>query len=243
MRPAIGITSDFVWDQTRTPARERATLLASYADAVLAAGGLPLPLPVLPEPSPALLDELLACLDGLLLTGGDDLDPQCYGQPRHPETHLLHERRQAFDLALFRRADERRLPTLAICLGFQVVHVVRGGQLVQHVDDRAATPPVAHRGPGVGAFHPVRITPGSVLHEIVGTTELEVNSRHHQAADPARPGRGLRSVAESPDGLLEASEDCDRRFVLAVQWHPEDLIDRTPHLRLFEALVARARRP
>ncbi len=245
MRPVIGITAGFDVAPNVEPRCERLTLLAPYFDAIYAAGGLPRPLAPPPEFDDALLDEILHGLDGLLFTGGPDVDPQSYGQLPHRETHTLHPRRNAFDLALFRRADTLRqrspyatpLPILAICLGFQQVHVARGGRLIQHLDDVSRSPPTPHRAPRGGAFHPVRIEPSSHLAEIVGTTELDVNSRHHQAVDPAYPGQGLRPAASAPDGVLEAHEDCDGRFLLAVQWHPENLTDRREHLALFRALV------
>jgi putative glutamine amidotransferase len=239
MRPRIGITSSFVADASRQPPREKLYLNAAYTDAVVAAGGLPVPLPVPAQPETALLDDLLQIVDGLIFTGGEDLEPRQYGQVRHPRTDTMHSRRDAFEVEFFRRADTARVPIFAICLGSQVAHVARGGQLVQHLEDLQLQPLTHHRAVHWrGAFHPVRIEPDARLAAIVGGTELETNSRHHQAVDRARPGRGLRSVAYSPDGLLEASEDMsDGRFLLAVQWHPEDLVDRTEHLRLFEALV------
>ncbi len=248
MRPVIGITTGFDVAPNVEPRCERLTLLAPYFDAIYTAGGLPRPLAPPPEFDDALLDELLHGLDGLLFTGGPDVDPQSYGQARHLETHVLHPRRNAFELALFRRADTARLrpphatppPILAICLGFQVTHVARGGRLIQHIDDVPRSPPTAHRAPHGGTFHPVQIENSSRLAAVVGTTELEVNSRHHQAVDPAYPGHGLRPVAYAPDGLLEANEDCDGRFLLAVQWHPENLLDRPEHVALFRALVAAA---
>jgi putative glutamine amidotransferase len=122
--------------------------------------------------------------------------------------------------------------------------VARGGKLVQHVDDVAAAPGIEHHQPrGRSAFHPVEVAPNSRLAGVLGATRLEANSRHHQAADPDHPGRGLATVAHAPDGTLEASEDCsDGRFLLAVQWHPENLVQRDEHLRLFASLVEEARR-
>ncbi len=239
MRPVIGITSDFELDAR--PPGHRLSLRAAYHDAILAAGGLPQPLPVLPTCDQACLDQSLASLDGILFTGGRDLNPQHYGQVAHPRARLLHPRRDQFELALFKRADALELPIFAICLGFQVAYVARGGRLIQHLDDLHLNPTVAHHQPdGPGPFHMVQIDPASRLAAIVNSTRIEVNSRHHQAADLTCPARGLRAVAFAPDGLLEAAEDCDGRFILAVQWHPEDLIDRPEHLRLFEALVEAA---
>jgi putative glutamine amidotransferase len=240
MRPVIGITSDFELDSRPQP-QEQMCLQAAYSDAILAAGGLPLPLPVPAAHDEQLRGELLAGVDGLLFTGGRDVHPRHYGEPLHAKTRPLHERRETFELALFRQADAARLPILAICLGAQVACVARGGKLIQHVDDLVLKPPVVHSLPqGRSAFHTVRITPDSRLAAIVGNTEMRVNSRHHQAASADQPGRGLRPVAFSPDGLLEAAEDMDGRFLLAVQWHPENLVDRPEHLALFQALTQAA---
>lgn len=241
IHPTIGITTEFELDTSLEPPRARACLMAAYSDAILAAGGLPQPLPVPPEYDEALLDALLTRVDGLLFTGGADMDSKQYGQPLHPQSHTMHPRREDFELDLFRRADAAHVPILAICLGFQVTHVARGGQLVQHVDDLGLTPTITHHlTKGRSAFHSLRVEPTSRLATIVGGNDIEVNSRHHQAVDAAHQGRGLRPVGYARDGLLEASEDMNGRFLLAVQWHPENLIDRPEHLRLFAALVAAA---
>ena len=117
-RPAIGITCSFQQTDPPNP-RLQTRLNAAYSDAVFAAGGLPRPIALPAEPEPSLLDDLLSGLDGVIFSGGLDLDPQRYGQTRHPKAELMHERRDRFELALFRRADELRLPILAICLGYQ----------------------------------------------------------------------------------------------------------------------------
>jgi putative glutamine amidotransferase len=240
MRPIIGITSDFDLD-SRPERQEQTSLPAAYGDAIFAAGGLPLLLPVPASHDEQLRGELLARVHGVVFTGGRDVHPRHYGEPLHAKTRPLHERREAFELALFRQADMARIPIFAICLGSQVACVARGGKLIQHVDDLSLKPPVVHGLPqGRSAFHTVRITPDSRLAAIVGGTEIRVNSRHHQAARADHPGRGLRPVAFSPDGLLEAAEDMGGRFLLSVQWHPENLIDRPQHLALFQALIQAA---
>ncbi|MEW6250958.1 MAG: gamma-glutamyl-gamma-aminobutyrate hydrolase family protein [Planctomycetota bacterium] len=252
MRPLIGITSGFQTSRDSESPAGRLYLASDYSDAVLAAGGLPLPLPVPPEPDEWLIREMLQRVDGLLFTGGPDIDPQRYGEPRHEKTQVLHPRRESFELALFRAADEARIPTLAICLGFQLVHVARGGRLVQHVDDLPLAPAIPHHAEqGRSAWHPVQVEPDSRLASVVQVgrgaserPELEVNSRHHQGVLTEHGGRDLRPVAWAPDGLLEASEDLSgSRFLLAVQWHPENLADRPEHLRLFAALVAASVQP
>jgi putative glutamine amidotransferase len=246
MRPVIGLTSSFETNH-QDPPRLQSHLLAGYSDGIYAVGGLPQAVPVPPEPDLAVLDAILAHCDGLVFTGGYDLNPSHYGQQPHARTHLLHPRRDQFELALFRRADARRLPIFGICLGHQVAHVARGGQLVQHVDELDVSPKICHHLPDEqSAFHDVRIEADSRLARIVGGTRLEVNSRHHQIVDGTQRGRDLRTVATSTDGVVEASEDCHDRFLLTVQWHPEDLLDRAEHLDLFAALVEealRGRRP
>jgi putative glutamine amidotransferase len=242
MRPIIGITSNFDLD-TRPAPQEQASVQAAYSDAIFAAGGLPLLLPVPTTPDEQLCGELLAHVHGVLFTGGRDLHPRHYGEALHPKTRPLHERREVFELAFFRQADAVRVPVLAICLGNQIACVARGGKLIQHIDDLALKPAVVHSLPqGRSAYHTVRLEPDSRLAAIVGGTEIRVNSRHHQAASADQPGRGLRPVAFSPDGLLEGAEDMEGRFLLSVQWHPENLVDRPEHFALFQALVQEAAR-
>ncbi len=241
--PRIGISSDIECAADADPPREQTCLLTAYTDSIFAAGGLPCPLPVPGEWDDHRIDFLLDQIDGLMLTGGFDLHPHHYTtDPQHPASTLLPEHRDRFEWDLCRRADQRRIPILAICLGMQFLHVLRGGRLIQHLGDLDSTPAITHRlTHSRNAFHPVSIAPGSHLADVLGTTTLEVSSRHHQAVDPAHQGRNLQPVAWAPDGVLEASEDCVGRFLLAVQWHPEDLIDRPEHLQLFKALVAASR--
>lgn len=242
MRPIIGITCSF--EETSGPVvRRRSYLNAAYTDAVYAAGGLPLPLALPPMPDEVVMRELLARCDGLIFSGGDDVDPARYGQAPHPRTGVMHARRDAFELDFFQRADESDRPILAICLGCQVTNVCRGGALVQHVDDLPGVGAIRHHMPDhSSAYHTVRVVGGSRLASIVGTDDFEVNSRHHQVVDAAQVGGRLRPVAFAPDGVVEAAEDAEGAFLLAVQWHPEDMIDRPQHFNLFKALVAEADR-
>jgi len=239
MRPRIGLTCSF-GRASDPPQRERNVLNAAYADAVYAAGGLPLALPVPASFDETPLGDLLRSCDGVVFTGGCDLDPRRLGEPLHPRTRVMHPRRERFEVELFRVADRLRIPLLAICLGHQVAHLARGGRLIQHIDN---TDEVQHHAPHDGdAFHEVHIEPDSRLAQIMGCTRCRVNSRHHQVVDPQRPGRGLRSVAFSPDGRLEASEDLDGRFLITVQWHPESTADESAHAALFTALAEQAAR-
>lgn len=241
MRPLIGVTMSFS-NTFGEPPRPRAYLNAAYTDAILAAGGLPQPIPLPPERDPALFAEFIQRFDGLLFTGGPDLNPRHYGQAPHPKTEALEARRDGFELDFFRAADDANLPILAICLGCQVASVARGGCLVQHVDDLPRTTSVTHHLPDwSSAYHPVRVERDSLLARITGRTEFEVNSRHHQIVKRDQVGGRLRPVAFAPDDVVEAAEDPDARFLIAVQWHPEDLTDRPEHLRLFQALVDAAK--
>jgi putative glutamine amidotransferase len=242
MKPRIGLSTSL---RQTGPAEGRLQLClnTAYTDAVLAAGGIPLPLPIPPAPCDELISELLSCVDAIIFTGGHDLHPGLYGQSLHPRTEPMHERRQQFEIALFKRADELHLPILAICLGHQLAYVARGGGLIQHVDDLNLKPPVVHHADSAQAFHDVHIDAHSHLARLLGCTELSVNSRHHQIVDAAKAARGLKPVAFSADGVIEATEDfSDGRFLLTVQWHPEDLIDRPEHLRLFQVLISEAQR-
>jgi len=212
-------------------------LWAEYADAIERAGGLPIILP--PVCDLALVPALLSRVDGVLIAGGADVDPARYGQEAHPATRPLAARREAFDLAVLREAEKRRLPVLAICLGIQLLNVARGGTLIQDLPDQRGL--TAHNaGPKQpDAFHPVEVRPGTLLASVLGAGTLEVNSSHHQAIDAL--GRGLTVSATAPDGLVEAIEDPNLPFYIGVQWHPERLAaDHPTHQRLFDALAEAA---
>jgi putative glutamine amidotransferase len=166
----------------------------------------------------------LAGLDGLLLTGGSDIDPAMYGAPRHPDTGEPDPARDTLETVLLREALERDLPVLAICRGLQLLNVALGGTLVQHIE--------GHRHREQPDVHPITIGSHSRLRSILGVDEFVVNSRHHQCVD--RVASGLVVVARAPDNVVEALEFPGKRFVLAVQWHPEDRAGG-PDARLFEA--------
>ena len=178
----------------------------------------------------------VAGLDGLLLTGGSDVDPALYGARRHPETEPPEHDRDSLETALLREALDRDLPVLAICRGLQLVNAALGGTLVQHI--------VGHQCPKQPAAHPIAIAShsrlGSIL-KVEGAAESDqymVNSRHHQCVDQV--ARGLVVTARAPDNVIEALELPEKSFVLAVQWHPEDRTD-WPDRKLFEAFRDAAR--
>jgi putative glutamine amidotransferase len=230
MRPIVGITSyaeEARWGVWDAPA---ALIPLAYVRAVEAAGGRPLLVP----PSADGVEETLDALDGLIFSGGADLDPASYGAEAHPETNGVRPDRDGAELALLEGALARDMPVLAVCRGSQVLNVARGGDLVQHLPEV-----VGHEGhkhtPGVFADHDVDVLPGTRLHEVVGE-HAPVKSHHHQGY--GRLGEGLREAARASDGTVEAIEDPSRRFALGVLWHPEEGEDAA----LFRALVEEAQR-
>lgn len=202
-----------------------------YVDAVVAAGGVPHVLPIL---DPALAPVMLAGVDGLLLTGGGDIDPAAYGADLHPEAYGLNPARDAWELALVRTAA---VPILGICRGSQVLNVAFGGTLVQHLPDLTDQ---RHREVERERelVHEVDVVPGSRLHAVAAGLRLGVNTLHHQAVD--RVGAGLAVSGWSTDGVVEAIEGTGDRLALGVQWHPELLPDQEAHRLVFAWLVAAA---
>lgn len=157
----------------------------------------------------------------LLLTGGGDVDPALYGAAPHPRTDFVNRARDDHEIELIRKAVESRRPVFGICRGIQILNVALGGRLIQHVPDvlPALVVETHQQVDGRDRSHPVYLEERSLLASVLGV-ETEVNSAHHQAADPAAVGRGLRVTARSPAGVVEAVEGVGRP-VLAVQWHPE----------------------
>jgi putative glutamine amidotransferase len=229
VRPVIGITTyaqEASWGVWKLPA---ALIPLDYVDAVERAGGRP----VLVPPSEEGVDETLEALDGIVFSGGADVDPAAYGADPHPETDAPQARRDAGELALLRAALERDLPTLAICRGVQLLNVARGGDLVQHLPEALGHDD--HKQlPGTFAEHAVEVKEGTRLGAMIGPRS-DVTSHHHQGL--GRVGDGLVEAAWAKDGTLEGVEDPSRRFAVGVQWHPEAGEDDA----LFEHLVAEAR--
>lgn len=241
-KPLIGITMGYRHTDKEggplQPGDRKNKLAASYADAVAQAGGLPLALPVcdLYDADP----EILTRLDGILFTGGEDIDPVHYGQaPAGSEEPIPERDRQ--ELYLMRHALTRTdLPILGICRGCQLLNVATGGSLFQDINAGIYGSHVTPGQPENVAAHPVTVTPESLLAQLVGP-ELMVNSLHHQAVD--RLGDGLAAVAADPHGLTEALEMPARvAFTLGVQWHPEGMCQELPaHGKIFEAFVEAAK--
>jgi len=233
-RPRIGLTANV----RRNQFGEREYVCNRfYFEAVRAAGGEPVL--IAPEDDPGRVGEWRGALAGLVFTGGPDLAVP--GQPPHPKLQPMHPQRQAWDLALLEAALAwPEMPLFCICLGCQELNVACGGSLFPHLPDLGGD--TEHRRLGQEEqWHPATVLAGSRLAGIVGTGEIQVNSSHHQAVD--RLGRGLRVVARAPDGTVEALEPArpSARFVLAVQWHPERILDHVPSREIFHAFLNAAR--
>jgi putative glutamine amidotransferase len=229
MKPLVGITTYVVparWSYWDT---EAALVPAAYVRAVEAAGGRPLLVP----PSEDGVAETLDGLDGLIFSGGADLDPALYGQQAHEATSGVSPERDHAELALLTAALERDMPVLAICRGSQVLNVARGGDLVQHLPEVVGDEKHKHT-PGLFADHDVDLAPGSRVQRILGD-RAPVKSHHHQGFRTL--GDGLREAARAEDGTIEALEDPSRRFAVGVLWHPEAGED----FALFSELVEEAR--
>ncbi|MCK2037920.1 gamma-glutamyl-gamma-aminobutyrate hydrolase family protein [Microbacterium sp. SSW1-49] len=231
--PLVGITTYLeraqqgVWDV------RAAFLPEQYLTGVTSVGGIAL---LLPPQDPDTADAAIAGLDGLILSGGADVAPELYGAERHPTTDPARVDRDAWELALFRAAERRRIPVLAICRGLQLVNVARGGTLQQHLPESLGTERYRIGG-GVFAENQVAVAQDTALAEVLGQDSVSVRSYHHQGID--RLGEGLVAAAHSDDGLVQAFVDTEGgSHVVGIQWHPEeDAEDR----RLFQDLVTQAR--
>jgi gamma-glutamyl-gamma-aminobutyrate hydrolase PuuD len=230
MRPIVGITTEITKATFGAWEEESALVPTDYVRAVERAGGRPLLVP----PSEDGLEETLDVLDGIVFSGGSDLDPGTYGHDPHPETKGVVEARDLGELALLHAALERDMPVLAVCRGSQVLNVAFGGDLVQHLPDVVGHDEHKHT-PGEYSDHDISLEPGTRLKALLGD-HAPVKSHHHQGF--GKLGSGLREAARAHDGTVEALEDPSHRFALGVLWHPEAGED----LRLFEALVEEARR-
>lgn len=228
-RPVIGITAyaeEATWGAWTLPA---ALIPLSYVRSVERAGGRALLIP----PSDDGVDETLDRLDGIVFSGGSDIDPGSYGAEAHEATLGVRPERDRAELALLTAALERDMPVLALCRGSQVMNVALGGDLEQHLSDRLGHE--RHKEvAGTFSEHAVEPVPGTCLAPLIGG-RVTVKSHHHQGY--GRLGQGLREAARDEDGTVEAIEDPSRRFAIGVLWHPEEGED----MRLFEELVAQAR--
>jgi len=228
-RPVIGITT--YAEQARWGVWDAPTALIpmSYVNAIQQAGGRPLLVP----PAEDAIDETLDVLDGLLFSGGSDIDPSLYGAEPHPSVNGTRPDRDRAELALMEAAFARQMPVLAVCRGMEVMNVARGGDIVQHLPEIVGHEDHKHTL-GVFGDHEVDVESESLLGSLLGE-RAPVKSHHHQGV--GRLGEGLVESAWAEDGTIEGIEDPSRRFALGVLWHPEQGED----FALFRALVAEAR--
>jgi putative glutamine amidotransferase len=231
-RPFIGINADFI--PASKTAEAQARINAGYFDMVVAAGGLPVVIPPVGKSVGA--DPILDRLDGIIFSGGLDLDPRRSGQAMHPAVQPMAERREESDRVLMRRALARQVPILAICLGMEQLNVVCGGSLYLHLPEDLPRALPHRDNTGEPHRHAVILESGSRLDEIYGGGELLVNSAHHQAV--RKLGDRLRLSARAPDGVIEAIEiDDPSWFCVGVQWHPESATASALDMQLFECFV------
>ncbi len=230
-RPVIGVTVDNVDDAPRYMSTY------TYAEAIERAGGLPILLPFRVDCSH--VAQYVDLCDGLLFSGGNDLDPSLYcNESWHPKAAKIEPARQRFELALIAEVEKRRMPALGVCLGSQLMNVHRGGSLIQFLPDELKD--IEHRclDKASPPRHPVKVDVESQLGRAMGNRDVSVNTYHKQAIRTI--GRGLRVIATAPDGVIEAYEDPTFPLFAAVQWHPERLLDEPEHLAPFKLLVGKS---
>ena len=223
-KPLIGITLDsekpggysqFPW----------VALRENYADSIADAGGVPILLPHIPEG----VNKYLEVLNGLVVTGGNfDIDPALYGDNSRHETVITKDRRTRFEWAITEGALNKNIPILGICGGHQLINVILGGTLLQHIPDDIKNP-LEHQQRLAGTpqgqpHHDVEIIKGTMLHKITGSLRYKTNSSHHQAIK--KLGKGLVMNAHTSDGVIEGIEHIEKRFVLGLEWHPEYLVSQ-----------------
>lgn len=234
MKPLIGLSPSYYEHKEM----DRSILGKSYTDSVQRAGGLPVLIPPIIEKAD--LAQLICKLDGIVLTGGDDLHPKYYGESPEPLTPKpFHLRRGEHDRQIFEYIWEHRVPTLAICLGMQEVNVFLGGTLFQDIPTQMESPLVHRIGDWFEARHEVELEEGSFLHQLTGQRRVDTNSAHHQAVRDVP--ESLLATGRSSDGLVEVLEPRDSSIpLLAVQWHPESETNDMIGIDLFKWLVAEA---
>jgi len=229
--PLIGLTT------YGRGADNRYTLPADYIDAVRRAGGVPL----LIAPGESRVEAILDVIDALVLSGGGDIDPSRYDGKRHDTNYSIDQERDTLELELARRVIDSSIPTLGICRGAQILNVVQGGKLIEHIPDEVGVKVLHRAPPREPVTHGVKLKTGSRLAQILGRDQFDATSWHHQALRGA--AAGFDAVAHAPDGTIEAIEMPSHPWMIAVQWHPELSAASDPlQQKLFDALVEAARK-
>ena len=229
--PLIGLTT------YGRGADNRYTLPADYIDAVRRAGGVPL----LIAPGESRVEAILDVIDALVLSGGGDIDPSRYDGKRHDTNYSIDQERDTLELELARRVIDSSIPTLGICRGAQILNVVQGGKLIEHIPDEIGEKVLHRAPPREPVTHGVKLKSGSRLARILGRDQFDATSWHHQALRGA--AAGFDAVAHAPDGTIEAIEMPSHPWMIAVQWHPELSAASDPlQQKLFDALVEAARK-
>ncbi|GAK60942.1 peptidase C26 [Candidatus Vecturithrix granuli] len=243
MRPIIGMTGTTAttFDQGITrllPTQEVG--YRTYVHAVVTSGGAPFFIPLVREQS--VIERLITKLDGLLLTGGADINPLYFHSEPHPNLGLIDQEKDELELRITKLALEADIPILGICRGIQVLNVANGGTLYQDIFSEIPTAPLLkHRqqAPMTTLTHSMKIEPGTHLHEMLQQTAILVNSHHHQAVKDVAPD--FRITARATDGIIEGIELPSRKFVVGVQWHPEGSFQEDTYAqRLFQAFIQAA---
>lgn len=230
--PLIGISCETIPQRGNDYSDYELVCDHRYADAVSRAGGHPVLLPIALRKS--LLKRYLEGIDGLVIVGGDDVDPRLYGEEPGPYTSVIYPKRTAFETWLYRAGKARNLPIFGICYGMQLINVLEGGTLYQHLRPRRKGPKIDHRGRRQPR-HSCQVIPGTQMEKILGGRQIVVMSDHHQAVRDLAPGFIPSVVAE--DGIIEAIENPAAPHIIAVQWHPERLPRSVVTEKLFRAFV------
>ena len=230
-KPVIGLSCSYEKDD----ANHRIFLNHSYLDAIRRFGGIPVVLPS--EANADELEYLASQCDGILFTGGMDIEPGLYGEEKWNDTVATTPDRDRSETLLFRLAQERQLPILGICRGLQMMNVHFGGTLYQDIPTQAPSDMTHSMASGTpGTCHNCVLTPSSPLHSLMGRDEIPVNSFHHQAIKDVAPGFAV--MGRCGDGIVEAIWHPQKRFVWAVQWHPEQLLEEDSSIQLFRAFIS-----
>ena len=233
-RPVIGINTNYYKDPAQSTSRVQCQIGFTYVEAIRNAGGIPLLIPPIPEEG--LLEYYIKHVSGFLFVGGPDYHPKHYGQKKKPETNLMPWQRSETDFALAHRVLKSDIPILGICAGHQLLSIVHGGKLIQHIPQADAH----NSKDGKRNHHWVTVAKDGLLAGILRHKRLLVNSSHHQAVDPEGVGAGLKVVANALDGTIEAVEADDGRFILGIQWHPEGMPESASQRAIFKSFIAAA---